>query len=394
MDENYDLPPLMLESRTFPMPQWILQGQANAKEDSAEIKAQVEHEKKKDLIGFERQRGFAGFTKVSSEADFKKQFTDIVKLPTKGAFGTIYTAKDNGRKGKIVALKMLREMDERARNETDLLIELSKTCHPNVLCYLDFFRTYYDGNPQYVIETELIQGENLAVVSKTLLLSSEYVPATLACQVTSGLLKGLTFLHAKGIYHQDIKPENVVLRRDNVNTVVPVIIDFGLSCRSSDLKCMKGEKTAGTATYFSPGRWACVENTEECNSVEKRQGDIWALAVTLFVAFAQQGAQFKEYFSTVMSKLSMRFTPPSGKELLEAASKEVKLFTSGKMSTTFYPPFKSFLTMPNLYPPNVAVGTVIAEILARFSDPSFPLNSPKSEASDFLALFNWLKSCK
>jgi serine/threonine protein kinase len=61
-----------------------------------------------------------------------------------------------------------------------------------------------------------------------------------------GLLSGLAHLHARGIVHRDVKPENLLVTRDGR----PVLIDYDLAMRTSDRDAHR--TAAGTVAYLSP----------------------------------------------------------------------------------------------------------------------------------------------
>ncbi len=91
-------------------------------------------------------------------------------------------------------------------------------------------------------------------------------------EIMSGILDGLTHLHAQNIIHRDLKPENVLLKGD-----VPCIADFGVSriVETTSLEISQaGTNTAGSPMYMSP------------ESFERRkpapQIDIWSAGVMLF----------------------------------------------------------------------------------------------------------------
>lgn len=61
-----------------------------------------------------------------------------------------------------------------------------------------------------------------------------------------GLLAGLGHLHARGIVHRDVKPENLLVTREGR----PVLIDYDLAMRRDDPH--ERRTAAGTVAYLSP----------------------------------------------------------------------------------------------------------------------------------------------
>lgn len=87
------------------------------------------------------------------------------------------------------------------------------------------------------------------------------------------LLDALEVMHAAGMLHRDIAPDNILVRDDGT----PVLLDFG-SARS-DMKERAGPVTAIVKTGYSP--------QEQYRSVAEQQGpwsDIYAFAATLYLA--------------------------------------------------------------------------------------------------------------
>ena len=212
---------------------------------------------------------------------------DLTKEASQGNFGKVYPAIER-KANQPVALKILHDVNDESQNEVELLKELSKQCHPNVLCFIDFFRSLINGTYYYVIETELLEkdleAKNIAWKNETLLKHLTHAPVEFACRVTRGLLEGLAFLHRNEIYHLDLKPSNVMLRANGE----PVIIDFGLSisCANKD-KTVCSDTTDGDASYFSVCRWRCWLDANLCSIDEKKEGDVWALGLTLLAAFTR-----------------------------------------------------------------------------------------------------------
>lgn len=98
--------------------------------------------------------------------------------------------------------------------------------------------------PKPFLVMEWIEGPTLSRVRKRKLA---------ALSVVDGILAGLEVLHALGIGHLDVAPNNVVLRmRDGV--VKPVLVDFG--CAGRHVRA-----GAGLASYAAPELWADEQST-------------------------------------------------------------------------------------------------------------------------------------
>ncbi|MCY7377429.1 MAG: serine/threonine protein kinase [Pyrinomonadaceae bacterium] len=91
-------------------------------------------------------------------------------------------------------------------------------------------------------------------------------------EIMSGILDGLTHLHAQNIIHRDLKPENVLLKGD-----VPCIADFGVSriVGTASLEISQaGTNTAGSPLYMSPESFERIKPAPQI--------DIWSAGIMLF----------------------------------------------------------------------------------------------------------------
>src|SRR5438046_3446861 len=112
---------------------------------------------------------------------------------------------------------------------------------------------------------EFLDGRTL----KELLVKNGPTPVPIAIDYARQILGALGFAHRNGIVHRDIKPHNIVVRKDGRLKVT----DFGIA-RSGASQMTEAGSIVGTAQYLSPeqARGAPVD----------RRSDIYSLGVVLY----------------------------------------------------------------------------------------------------------------
>jgi eukaryotic-like serine/threonine-protein kinase len=186
--------------------------------------------------------------------------------------GTVWAARHE-LLGRDFALKFarVRAQDDsaaRARFQTEAQL-LGKLRHPNIVDVTDFGEVSPDGD--FFLAMELLEGESLAdrIARHGHLESYESVA------IVADVARGLAAVHAVGIVHRDVKPENIFLARSPTGIVVPKLLDFGISKERSDEPTAQQRGLTGTPAYMSP------EQANGETQLDPRT-DIWSLGVVLY----------------------------------------------------------------------------------------------------------------
>ena len=144
---------------------------------------------------------------------------EIRSLLGTGGMGEVYLAQDK-QLDRTVALKIL--PDDLARDQLRMrrFIQEAKTAsalsHPNIITIYEVGEV----NDTHFIATEFVDGMTLRqrIGHEKLMLDD-------ALEIAIQVAAALAAAHVAGIIHRDIKPDNIMLRRDGYVKV----LDFGLA---------------------------------------------------------------------------------------------------------------------------------------------------------------------
>lgn len=224
-----------------------------------------------------------------------------------GGMGEVYLAEDT-KLGRRVALKILGE--EYTTNRDRLNRFEQEACaasalnHPNILTIHEVGSD--DG--KHFIATEYIDGTTLR---RKISGRPIEVPEILDIAVQVG--SALEEAHAAGIIHRDIKPDNIMIRRNGYVKV----LDFGLAKlteHSIDRSSSDGEASTRVLVQTDAG---VVMGTSHYMSPEQARGkpvdarsDIWSLGVVMYEMVAGRTPFEGETSTDVLFSITQKEAPP------------------------------------------------------------------------------------
>lgn len=184
-----------------------------------------------------------------------------------GEFAHVYRARDVRVPGHIVALKLLHRVARTPAAREGAMRELSliaSAFHPSLVQFKD--HGWYEERLWFVMPF---------YVGEMLLDRIGRGPLDLedALAHFERLARGLAALHAAGIRHQDVKPENIFLV-EMQNEVLPILLDLGVASPNGEMAL------AGTPMYFPPEVAGRIID-EHCELPLTPKADVFALSLSL-----------------------------------------------------------------------------------------------------------------
>jgi len=224
-----------------------------------------------------------------------------------GGMGEVYLAQDTTELERTVAIKVLPAELASDKDRLRRFIQEAKTAsslnHPNILTIHEIG----EADSTRFIVTEFIDGETLRQR-----LSQSPLELREALDITIQVASALVAAHKVRIVHRDVKPENIMVRRDDG---LVKVLDFGLAKLSEPPAVAGGFTTDEEAQtrMQNQTRPGVVMGTVAYMSPEQARGqevdartDIFSLGVVLYemvtgkVPFA--GSSTNEVISAILSK--------------------------------------------------------------------------------------------
>ena len=176
----------------------------------------------------------------------------VIRYIARGGMGEVYEVEDQFLHKVHVALKVIApeiagDASSARRFEQEILLA-QKVIHPNV-CPIYYFAPCDDPAPPFLFLTmKLFTGETLSARLK----GSGPIPREEAITIFRQLVAGLAAIHAAGVIHRDIKPNNVMLDTSGAELCV-CIMDFGLArLHEAEATIATQSMIAGALGYIAP----------------------------------------------------------------------------------------------------------------------------------------------
>ena len=197
----------------------------------------------------------------------------------KGGFAFVYCARDERLHGRTVVVKVPRhaavnEMwtEKIVRNEIAALAAID---HPGVIGILDTGRTP-DARPFVV--TQFVSGQTLREA-----LSQGPMDVQRVVRLLRQLGSALQTAHDRGVWHHDVKPENIALRKFARNEEHAVLLDFGIArVLEGQREARASRRPVGTPAYMAP---------EQYLGSPTAATDTFALGLVVFEMLTAESAQ-------------------------------------------------------------------------------------------------------
>jgi serine/threonine protein kinase len=203
---------------------------------------------------------------------------DVVRELGRGGMGVVYLAR-NKLMDRLEVLKVVNKalLDRPGMLERFLreIRSAAKLNHPNVVTAYNAMQ----AGELLVFAMEYVPGEDLAHVVKSY---GGPLPVLNACYYVQQVLLGLQHAFEKSMVHRDIKPQNLILAKEDKKHVVK-ILDFGLakarSEKGAEHDLTGAGKMLGTPDYIAP------EQSMDAASADIR-ADIYSLGCTFYFLLA------------------------------------------------------------------------------------------------------------
>jgi calcium-dependent protein kinase len=221
----------------------------------------------------------------------------LLKILGSGTFGNVILVKDKQTGLERAAKELIKGSFDTSQfplflQELMILksLVIASQDHPSVMNFYEIIET---STRFYVITEYLSGGQLFERFSK-----SPVVNEKIAAKCLFDVIISLNYIHANGLNHKDIKPENLLFEFEAPDAHLK-LVDYGFSLLKKTSSGIKGP--VGSVTYMAPEKFKGEENDKS---------DVWSMGVILFIILSGrvpfQGKTDSETIQKILNKpLSM-----------------------------------------------------------------------------------------
>lgn len=267
-------------------------------------------QKKREEKRRKNQQVIAKLREICTEGNPRNYYKDLNKIG-QGASGGVYIAK-TVEKQEVVAIKQM-NLEQQPKKELIIneILVMKDSRHPNIVNYID---SYLLKGELWVV-MEYMEGGSLTEIVTHSVMTEGQIGAV--CRET---LKGLQFLHSKGVIHRDIKSDNILLNTEGRIKMT----DFGFCAQINELN-VKRTTMVGTPYWMAP---EVVSRKEYGPKV-----DIWSLGIMVIEMIEGEPPYLNETPLRALYLIATNGTPKLKEP--EALSYDIKKFLAWCLQVDF-----------------------------------------------------------
>jgi len=197
----------------------------------------------------------------------------IIRKIGEGGMATVYQGRHTSLH-RDVAVKIIHPgLAHNERNRQRFAREakaIEKLDHKNIVKIWDYSGTDFheDEKPCYII-TELVEGLNLA----QLMQEYDEIPSEIIALIGIEVCEALSYAHSNGFIHRDIKPDNIMLRKDGAIK----LLDFGIARFADEDSLTMTKSLVGSPAFMSP-----EQAKDEADGELDHRSDLFSLGIVLY----------------------------------------------------------------------------------------------------------------
>ena len=225
---------------------------------------------------------------VQTEAEITDKYViDQNHLLGEGTYSSVYSATHRELGTNIIfAVKCIQKsflVSEEEKQSLKREVELHLRLHHSHIVRL--YEVYEDSDRLWLVMECTAKGTLASLCDYSGRIESE----ELACKLIHQVIKAVRYLHMNGVLHSDIKPDNIVVDRPNVDvlntskTPIVKLCDFGLAKKVPDVKYFKYthdvHKVPFTGVCGTPGYIAPELLQRQPYGIG---ADMWSIGIILY----------------------------------------------------------------------------------------------------------------